>query len=160
MKLENKQILTLFAWAFVMILIGSAIGSSTRGGLDSWYINLKRSPLTPPNYVFPIAWTILYALIGFSGAIIWHGKDIAYIKWIKILYIAQLILNWSWSPLFFNFYLTGLSFIVILVMDILVALIIYLTYKGEITSLYIMMTPYLLWLLFATYLNFYIWKFN
>ena len=78
---------------------------------------------------------------------------------IKTLYVTQLILNWSWTPLFFGFHLTGLSLVVLGVMDILVGTLIWLAY-WKMRAVSLLMIPYLSWILFATYLNFYIWQYN
>jgi tryptophan-rich sensory protein len=115
--------------------------------------------VTPPNYVFPIAWTILYGIIGICGWLIWHPQAFSKLSIIKILYMAQLSLNWSWTPLFFHYHLTGFSLLVLGAMDILVGTIIWLAYqKTRVVSL--LMIPYLSWITFATYLNFYIWQYN
>lgn len=159
MKIKNKKYLSLFLWITTLIAIGSLIGSLTKAEISTWYSILNRSPLTPPNYVFPVAWTILYMLIGLCGWRIWHTPSFSYLKLIKNLYVIQLILNWSWTPLFFHYHLTGFSLLVLIIMDILVSIIIYLTYsKVRLASL--LMIPYLLWILFASYLNFYIWQYN
>jgi len=159
MNAENKTYLSLIIWIVALILIGGTIGSLTKPEISTWYSNLNRAPLTPSNYIFPIAWTILYGIIGFCGWIIWHTPSFIKLSIIKILYLTQLILNWSWTPLFFHYHLTGLSLLVLGAMDILVSMLIFLTYpKIKLVSL--PMIPYLLWLLFASHLNFYIWWYN
>jgi translocator protein len=156
MNAGNKKYISLIIWIVVLISIGSTIGSLTKIEISTWYSTLNRSPLTPPNYVFPIAWTILYGMIGGCGWFIWNTPSCPRLKVLKILYAAQLILNWSWTPLFFRCHLIDLSLIVLGSMDILVCALIWLAYpKVRIVSL--TMTPYLLWILFATHLNFYIW---
>jgi benzodiazapine receptor len=115
--------------------------------------------LTPPNYVFPIAWTVLYGLIGACGWLIWSTSSSPKLELLKTLYVTQLILNWSWTPLFFHYHLSGLSLVVLGAMDILVAMIILSAYR-EVRALSLLMLPYLLWILFASYLNFYIWQYN
>lgn len=70
---------------------------------DDWYKDLKKSDLVPPNWVFPVAWSILYLAIGFASSLIWgsdhngSGKPFA-----LILYTAQVLLNWAWTPIFFG----------------------------------------------------------
>jgi tryptophan-rich sensory protein len=159
MNVGNKKYIPLITWIVALISIGSAIGSLTKPELSTWYSTLNRAPLTPPNYVFPIAWTILYGIIGGGGWFIWKTPSSPTLKVIKILYATQLMLNWSWTPLFFGFHLIDISLIVLGGMDVLVCALIWLTYpKARVPSL--MMIPYLLWILFATYLNFYIWWHN
>jgi benzodiazapine receptor len=156
MKIKNQNYLSLTIWIVALLLIGWLLGSVTKAEVNTWYSTINRSSLTPPSYMFGIAWTILYILIAISGWIIWQ-KKFQNLSAIKNLYIAQLLLNWSWTPLFFLYHLTGLSLISLLVMNVLVTVIIYKSYaKMKLVSL--LMTPYLMWILFAAYLNFYIWQ--
>ena len=157
--MQNKTYLSLIIWIMALIAIGGVIGSLTKPEMSAWYSTLHRSTLTPPNYVFPVAWTILYGIIGICGWLIWHEPSFRKLSVIKTLYVTQLILNWSWTPLFFGFHLTGLSLVVLFAMDILVGAIIWLSYP-KIRSVSLLMLPYLLWITFATYLNFYIWQYN
>ncbi len=159
MNEKNKSYVKLIIWIVILMLIGSVIGASTKSDTDTWYKTLIRSPLTPPDYVFGIAWSILYAMIAISGWLIWEAKPFSNIKLIKGLYISQLILNWVWTPLFFSYHLTGLSLICIIMIITLVAILIFKAYKN-LSSVSFLLIPYLLWLLFASHLNFYIWQYN
>lgn len=159
MIMKNKNYISLIAWITSFILIGFLIGYATKPEINTWYSALNRSPLTPPNYIFPIAWTILYALIATCGWIISRTLPFQNLMLIKILYVIQLLLNWSWTPLFFHYHFTKLSLLSLLVMDSIVVVIIYMSYT-RIRLVSQIMTPYLLWLLFATYLNFYIHQYN
>ena len=156
---KYKSYVNLIIWILSLILIGSAIGSLTKPEIGNWYSGLNRSSLTPPNYLFPIAWTILYAAIGACGSVIWNFESFSGLNKIKALYIIQLFLNWIWTPLFFTFHMTGLSLLVLIFMDIIVAMIIYLSYS-KLKTVSFLMIPYLLWIIFATYLNLYIWLYN
>lgn len=155
-----KNHLSLILWIVALIAIGGVIGSWTKPEISTWYSTLNRSTLTPPNYVFPIAWTILYGIIGACGWLIWRPQAFPkLLSVIKTLYLTQLILNWSWTPLFFHYHLTGFSLVVLVAMDILVSILIFLAYR-RMRAVSLMMIPYLFWILFATYLNFYIWQYN
>jgi tryptophan-rich sensory protein len=158
-SMKNKNYLALIIWTLGLIAIGGIIGSLTKPEIGVWYSALHRSTLTPPNYVFPVAWTILYATIGTCGWLIWGKSQFPRLNVIKTLYLAQLILNWSWTPLFFHYHLTGLSMIVLGVMDILVSALVWLACR-KMKAVSLLMLPYLLWILFASYLNFYIWLYN
>ncbi len=155
----TKTHLSLILWTLGLIAIGGAIGSLTKPEISTWYSTLNRSTLTPPNYLFPIAWTILYGIIGACGWLIWRPQAFTKLSVIKTLYVAQLILNWSWTPLFFHYHLTGLALVVLGAMDILVSVLICLAYR-KIRAASLLMIPYLSWILFATYLSFYIWQYN
>jgi tryptophan-rich sensory protein len=157
--MQNKNYLSLIIWIVALIAIGGVIGSLTKPEISAWYSTLNRARLTPPNYVFPIAWTILYGIIGICGWLIWRNQAFPKLSIIKTLYVTQLILNWSWIPLFFGFHLTGLSLVVLGTMDILVFALICLAYR-KMKAVSLLMIPYLSWILFATYLNFYIWRYN
>lgn len=160
MKLSYRnRYLTLFTWILALVAIGSFIGSLTIDEISTWYNTLNRSPLTPPNYVFPVVWNILYSIIGVCGWIIWRNKTLPVLNTIKTLYVTQLILNWSWTPLFFYFHLILTSLLILISMVIIVGMIILLAYP-KIKTVSLLMIPYLLWILIATYLNLYIWLYN
>lgn len=159
MDKTSKNYISLILWILALIFIGFSIGYLTKPEISTWYSALNRSSLTPPNYVFPIAWTVLYGLIGACGWLIWSTSSSPKLELLKTLYVTQLILNWSWTPLFFHYHLSGLSLVVLGAMDILVAMIILSAYR-EVRALSLLMLPYLLWILFASYLNFYIWQYN
>lgn len=159
MNVANKNYFSLIIWIVLLMAVGFIIGSLTKPEISAWYSHLNRSSLTPPNAVFPVAWTILYTIIGICGWLIWREPSFPKLKMIKILYMTQLILNWSWTPLFFHVHLTGFALLILLCMDILVSMLIGLAYS-KIRAVSLLMMPYLLWILFATYLNFYIWQFN
>lgn len=159
MDIKNKTHFSLIIWIVALIVIGGAIGSLTKPEIGTWYSILNQAPLTPPNYVFPVVWTMLYGIIGACGWLIWHKLSFTQLTLIKTLYVTQLILNWSWTPLFFYYHITGLSLIVLGAMDILVCVLIFLAYP-KIKAVSLFLIPYLLWILFASYLNCYIWLYN
>lgn len=159
MHAEIKTRLSLLIWILALIVIGWAIGSFTKPEISTWYSTLNRSALTPPNYVFPVAWTLLYGIIGSCGWVIWGAQEFHKPSVMKTLYLTQLILNWSWIPLFFRYHFTGFSLILLGAMDILVGALIFLAYP-KIRTVSLLMLPYFLWILLASYLNFYIWLHN
>lgn len=126
---------------------------------NPWYNRLTLPLLQPPGYVFGIAWSILYALIGLAAAIIWAhrrapGRNAA-LGWFG----AQLVLNLAWSPLYFMFHQILPAFGLILV---ILAVSIVTTFRfGKIsrTAAWLML-PYLVWLAFASALNIRIWQLN
>ena len=155
MPINTKKYLSLVTWIVALIAISSLIGAATKPEISAWYISIKRSPLTPPSYVFSVVWTILYALIATCGWLIWRNTD----SKLKALYSAQLVLNWSWMPCFFSLHLIGAALVILALTDIVVGAIIWCTYR-TIPKATLLMTPYFLWILFATYLNFFIWLNN
>lgn len=126
--------------------------------LQDWYPFLNKPTLTPPNYVFPIAWTLLYIIMGLSIGFILKDKDKTTHK-LTILFGIQLGFNFTWSILFFYFQSPLAGLINIILLDITVLLYIIKAFKKH-TASALLFIPYLVWLLFATYLNGYILIYN
>lgn len=121
------------------------------------YNDLIKPPLSPPGIVFPIAWTIIYLLIGISYTLLKEKGQVA--KKTKQLYYSQLIFNYLWTFIFFVFKLRLLSVLWIIILDVLVIVVTYQFYKQNKLS-GILLIPYVLWLIFATYLNISIYFLN
>ncbi len=119
--------------------------------------DLEQPPLSPPAWLFPIAWTILYVLMGIASWLIyWAGrndkKKAPLAKTALVIYGIQLVFNFCWSPLFFNFKWFWFAFAWLIVMWIMI--IILVCKAGKISrAAMIMLLPYLLWCTFAAYLN-------
>jgi tryptophan-rich sensory protein len=126
---------------------------------SAWYKSLNQSPLTPPSWVFPIAWTILYILIIASGVIFLSATKTSISAAVRstgfFYYCAAWVLNLSWSQIFFRFQRADLSFVVILGMLAFIALNIRAFYPVSRLAAYLLV-PYFAWVSFATYLNGYI----
>lgn len=148
----------LFLWILALQAMGALIGFITGSEIHIWYATLQRSPLSPPDYVFGIVWTVLYLMIAVCGWQIWRCNQ-PNTSGLKTLFIAQLLLNWLWSPLFFSFHQIALAFLCLLLIVALVITLISKSYHG-LPTVSLLLIPYLLWLLFAGYLNFYIWAHN
>lgn len=133
---------------FIPIILGTIIGLFLMNSYD-FYQGLIKPPLAPPSWLFPIAWSILYLLMGISYyRIIDKSDDIL----TRQIYRIQLFFNLLWPIIFFLFHLLLLSSIWIICLVILVIIMIYLFYKHD-KKASILQIPYLLWILFATYLN-------
>ena len=134
--------------------------ASASSASSSWYKSLNQSPLTPPSWVFPIAWTTLYILIIASGVVFLSSPTTTTISaGVRstgfFYYCAAWVLNLSWSQIFFRFQRPDLSFVVILGMLAFIALNIRAFYPVSRLAAYLLV-PYMLWVSFATYLNGYI----
>ena len=127
----------------------------TSGYMD--YNDLIKPTLSPPGIVFPIAWTIIYLLIGISYTMLKEKGEVA--KETKQLYYSQLVFNYLWTFIFFVFKLRLLSVLWIIILDVLVIVVTYQFYKQNKLS-GILLIPYVLWLIFATYLNISIYFLN
>ena len=125
----------------------------------TWYSTLNQPPLTPPSWIFAPAWTALYTMI-FISLILFAVKKTGESKTFGyVLFFAQMLLNIVWSPAFFTFHKIGLALTVIILLDILVYFNVWEFYNVSKKSAYFLI-PYLIWLLFATYLNFGIFILN
>lgn len=131
----------------------------TQANIPSWYEELNKSGLTPPGPVFSIVWSILYALLAIVAWVLWCSRNESEMRFVFYLYSVQMLMNWAWTPLFFVLHWTGLGFLWILVMAGLTGLLI-LSLKNKKESIAILLLPYLVWLLFAAYLNGMIWLLN
>ena len=114
--------------------------------------NLPKSPLAPPGWVFPAAWTLLYILMGVSAGIVWRKSSGLTRERAMWLWAVQLFFNFCWSFLFFNLQLRLLSFFWLMA---LLALVIAMTarFSGVSREAGALNYPYILWLFFAAYLN-------
>ena len=137
------------------LIIGGIVGMITSGYMD--YNDLIKPTLSPPGIVFPIVWTIIYLLIGISYTLLKEKGEVP--KETKQLYYTQLIFNYLWTFIFFVFRLRLLSVLWIIILDVLVIVMTYQFYKQNKLS-GILLIPYILWLIFATYLNISIYFLN
>lgn len=146
-------------WVVAFQVIGLILGLLTKDTIMSWYQYLNKSNLTPPSIAFSIVWPILYVMIALAGYSLWRQRKDPDAKIALYFYSAQLLMNWLWTPLFFRLHYIGLSFVWILILTLLTLITIYLTRK-KFTFACLMLVPYFLWLLFASYLNGTIWMLN
>lgn len=142
----NSKIKNFFR-LFLPIIIGGIVGFLIKDYIDYEYIN--KPPLAPPKIFFPIAWSIIYLLMGISYYLFRKDYEDTLTT---IVYYIQLFINALWSIVFFIFKWRFFSILWIILLDIFVILLIYLFYKKKPISAYLNI-PYLLWSLFATYLT-------
>lgn len=143
-----KKIIRALFYLFFPLLIGGFVGFLISSHMD--YKELVKPPLAPPSFVFPIAWGIIYLLMGISYFLLNRKLDYRPIE--KMIYYTQLFVNAMWSIIFFLWKWHFFSILWILLLDILVYKMIILFYKSEKKSGYLNI-PYFLWILFATYLT-------
>ena len=134
-----KKIITIFLPLIIGGIIGFVVNTDT-------YSNYITPPLSPPGILFPIVWSILYLLMGISYTISSKNKDI------KKFYYLNLIFNFLLTFIFFTLNLKFLAIIWIIILDIIVILMIKAFYQDNKLAAYLQI-PYLIWLLFATYLT-------
>ena len=135
-------------YSLLPIIGGAIVGLITSGYMD--YSDVVKPPLSPPGIVFPIVWTILYILMGISYFI--ATKDNEDNKELDQIYLLQLLVNFMWPIIFFALEMYFTAFLWIILLLILVIVMIKELLKANKISGYLQI-PYLIWLLFATYLN-------
>ncbi len=123
--------------------------------LAEWYPQMEKSPLTPPGMAFAVAWSLLYVCIGISGGVLATSESPERHRAMR-LWTAQLVFNFGWSVLFFTLRNPLLGLLDIVVLDLLVVLYLVHTLRHGPRLAGWLFVPYLVWILFATYLNGYI----
>jgi len=134
-------------YLFFPLICGTIIGLLTSSSID--YTNIVRPPLSPPGFIFPIVWSILYLLMGVSFLLYRKNNDN---KRTIIVYYLQLIVNLLWTIIFFVLKLRLFAIFWTLLLLILVIYLFILLLKENKISAYLNI-PYIIWLLFATYLT-------
>ncbi len=135
-------------YSLLPIIGGAIVGLITSGYMD--YQDMVKPPLSPPGIVFPIVWTILYILMGISYFLATKNNENN--KELDQIYLLQLLVNFMWPIIFFVLEMYFTAFLWIILLLILVIVMIKELLKVNKVSGYLQI-PYLIWLLFATYLN-------
>ena len=154
-SLNWDRIKTYIVSILVPVVLGGIVGFIISGSMD--YEELIQPVLSPPSFVFPIVWTILYILMGISYGIL---KDKMLVdSRISGIYYIQLFVNLLWPIAFFVLKWRLFAFIWIVVLDILVIIMAVRFYNKNKTA-GLLQIPYILWTLFASYLNLFIYLLN
>ena len=155
-KRRNKTLVYVVSIGAALAVGGISVLLSMKGMKE--FTGLRQPPLSPPGWLFPVVWTILYTLMGISAARIYlaNTPESASALW---LYAFQLAVNAAWSPLFFSLKLRLVAFVWLL---ILLALVIAMTarFKKIDVAAGNLQFPYIVWLLFAGYLNLAVYLLN
>lgn len=150
---------TYLIWILLTETVGALSGFLSREGMKVYMESITKPPLSPPGWVFPVVWGILYALMGISGASVFRREPSAQRSRGLNLYIAQLTVNFFWSLIFFNAQAFGFAFFWLILLFVLVAGMV-LTFYRILPVAAKLQIPYLLWLIFAGYLNLGVWLLN
>lgn len=142
-------------WIALAEGVGALAGWLTRDGVASFGEVFIQPALTPPSWVFPVVWGILYALMGVSAARVAATEKRLGLN----LFILQLAVNFFWPLLFFNAHAFGFAAIWLGLLWVLVLLMILRFRKADPLAA-VLQIPYLLWLTFALYLNLAVWRLN
>ncbi|KTD46292.1 TspO/MBR family protein [Legionella quateirensis] len=146
----NKLMMLVF-WIVLFQSIGFMLGLETQANIDPWYRYLNKSSLTPPGFIFAVVWTLLYALLAIIAWMLTSLNKTSSKK-ITILFALQMLMNWVWTPLFFGLHWFTLSALWLVGLTCLNVILIIEAKKTH-KTIALLLTPYLLWLVFASYLN-------
>ena len=150
-----------YSSSIIICLFAGAIGTIfTVSSIPTWYAFINKPAFSPPNWIFGPVWTILYILMGISLALVWQkGLKTKKVRDALYLFGIQLALNAIWSPIFFGAKSLLVALIVIVLMWIFILKTILAFGKINRTASYLLY-PYIVWVSFATILNFSVWLLN
>ncbi|MCT2401700.1 TspO/MBR family protein [Novosphingobium mangrovi (ex Huang et al. 2023)] len=145
-------------WALVcvpvIVLLGFLSGKAAQSGPENpWFAALVKPAFYPPAATFGIVWTVLYVMMGLALAIVLSARGARGREAAVIVFLVQLVLNLAWSPVFFGAHMLTGGLIVIGLLDLAVLITVLLFWKVRPTAAMLLL-PYLVWIVFATYLNY------
>lgn len=157
--MNKKAWKTYTFWILLSEATGALSGWLSREGMQLYRETIIQPPLSPPAFLFPIVWSILYALMGISAAKIYMVPPSKERNTGINLFIAQLIVNFFWSLIFFNAQAFGFAFLwLLLLWGLVLAMILAFRQVSKIAA--VLQIPYLIWLTIAAYLNLGVWYLN
>lgn len=150
------QYIKLILWIGIYLAVSFGIGQLTQSEISGWYQNLEKPSFNPPNFVFPIVWSILYVMTAIAG---WNLWRVAAAKNLKAIFIAYTLMNWAWTPIFFGAHQITLGLVWIIALSLMnLTFIIKAWTPVRLSAL--LVTPLLAWTSFASVLSYYIWMLN
>lgn len=155
MKIDWKKLAICVA---IPLLVGGLAALLTRDSMEAFGA-LNQPPLSPPGWLFPVVWTILYILMGVASYLVVTARRSRMINPALTAYGAQLFFNFFWSIIFFNWQQYLFAFIWLLVLWVLILVTLSRFYRIDKRAGYLLI-PYLLWVTFAGYLNLGIYLLN
>jgi len=165
-KVEPKEVARLPQWLFdgaallaSIALVSLAAGFGASFGTGAWYAALVKPSFNPPNWIFGPVWTTLYLMMAVAAWLIYRNRQQPGARGALMLYGLQLILNALWSALFFGAHWMGIALVEILLLDALILLCIIRFWPLSRTAA-ILFIPYFVWVSFAAFLNFTLWRLN
>lgn len=154
-KMKSKWKTYAF-WIGLSEIVGAASGFLSMDCIRSFEKSVAQPPLSPPGFLFPIVWTVLYALMGIGAAMVSMTNDSRERSLGLNLFVVQLSMNFLWTPVFFCIQAFGFAFFWLL--GLLGAVVLMtLTFRKTSSLAALLQIPYILWLCFAAYLNFGVW---
>jgi tryptophan-rich sensory protein len=148
LKIDFKKLIINIA---IPLGVGALSALISMGSMKN-FASLDQPPLSPPAWLFPVVWSILYVLMGISSYLITESGKPARSKTALTVYGVQLFFNFMWSIIFFNFEAYLFAFIWLLALFVLIIINAVLFFKID-RRAGLLFTPYILWVAFAGYLN-------
>ena len=146
-------------WILAVEVTGVLSGLLSRQGMQAYTEMIHKPPLSPPGVLFPLVWTILYALMGIGAARIEASADGDLRSRALNVFVVQLVVNFFWSLIFFNARAYGFALVWLLLLWVLIIAMILMFWPVDRLSA-LLQIPYLLWVTFAAYLNYGVWRLN
>lgn len=147
---NTRNVITLIVCIAIPLIIGAVSAFLTRNAMSS-FESMNKPPLAPPGWLFPIAWTILYILMGIASFLMLRHNYEEHL-FTLFIYCLQLLINFTWSIIFFTYEAYVFAAVWLALLVIMIIFLIIKTSKFSIPAM-IMLIPYLAWCLFAMYLN-------
>lgn len=157
-KTKQQQIIGLVIWLMVCFA-ASAIGAVASVQARSFYVVLSQPSWAPPGWLFGPVWTALYTLMAIAAWLVWRQGGFKKNQVALSLFLLQLVLNALWSWLFFAWQMGAASLVNIILLWVLILATLW-TFKQTSKWSALLMIPYLLWVGFATALNYAMWQLN
>ena len=146
-------------WILAVEAAGVLSGLLSRQVMQMYAEMIQKPPLSPPAILFPLVWTILYALMGIGAARIAASADGDLRSRALNVFVVQLVVNFFWSLIFFNAQAYGFALVWLLLLWVLIIAMILLFWPVDRLAA-LLQIPYLLWVTFAAYLNYGVWRLN
>ncbi len=149
MKIRWKTLIIAIA---IPLAVGALSAFLTMGSMEH-FASLEQPPLSPPGWLFPVVWTVLFALMGIASYLVFESGAPAEKKSAALrVYALQLAFNFLWSILFFNLDMYWAAFVWLLALLVLIIITTVMFYRIRPAAAYLMI-PYIAWVTFAAYLN-------
>ncbi|MBT8310356.1 MAG: tryptophan-rich sensory protein [Flavobacteriaceae bacterium] len=156
----SKKTTKILIAVAVCLFVGFLSGFATQSSVSDWYADLNKPSFNPPNWIFGPVWTVLYVLMGIAAGIVW-SKGFHH-KWVKTAmyhFLFQLIFNAAWSLVFFGMRSPTYALLIIIILLTLIILTMK-WFRVVNKTAALLLVPYLLWVSFASILNYSIWQLN
>ncbi|HEY1208369.1 MAG TPA: TspO/MBR family protein [Terracidiphilus sp.] len=151
--------ISLICWIGICFAVAGVSGSWTASEVPGWYRTLTRPSIAPPNWVFGPVWTLLYALMAIAAWQVWESAASPWRTWGLALFLIQLLLNFTWSLIFFRHHAIGAALVEVVALWAAIGATTLVFGRVSPVAAWLM-APYWAWVTFATVLNAAFWRLN